>query len=210
MPDEEIVQDDAIIVEAVQDGDTEAFRHLVDRHRNTIYRILLRLVSDPHQAEELAQETFIRAWRALDSFRGDARFSTWLIQIAVHAARDHHRSKGRSKLVSLDELQEQNSSRAQIEEHRSAFDPSSRLAERELGERLKKGIDLLPASYREVFVLRHLEEIPYEEIAAATGSSVGSLKVRSHRARRMLREYLRDGGGKGRPTRGNSSARIDS
>jgi len=202
MTDRGIVGDDTVIINAVLGGDTEAFRHLVDRHRDTVYAILLRLASDPEVAEELAQETFVRAWRSLDGFRGDARFGTWLVQIALHAARDHHRGRKRAKVVSLEELQEKSGDAARLEEPRRSFDPTSDLDARELRERLEDGIRALPPAYREVFVLRHLEEMPYEEIASITGSSVGSLKVRSHRARKLLREYLETNGNGARSAQG--------
>ena len=187
-----MTRSDEQIVDEVRAGDTEAFRFLVERHQNTVYGILLRLVSDPDVAEELAQETFVRAYRSLGSFRGDARFSTWLVQIAVHAARDRQRSRNRSKIISLSELEDRRNPAAQIEETRSAFDPTLDLDEHELSRRLQEGLRTLPSAYREVFVMRHLQELDYEEIASLTGDSVGSLKVRTHRARKLLREYLRE------------------
>ncbi len=187
-----MTRSDEQIVESVRGGDTEAFRHLVERHQNTVYGMLLRLVNDPDSAEELAQETFVRAYRSLSGFRGEARFSTWLVQIALHAARDRQRSKERTKIISLNELEERRGHEAKLEETRSAFDPLAELSESEFNARLQKGLESLPADYREVFVLRHLEELGYEQIAALTKSSVGSLKVRSHRARKLLREFLRE------------------
>ncbi len=185
-------QSDEQIVDAVCGGDTEAFRFLVGRHQDTVYGMLLRLVSDSECARDLAQETFVRAYRSLGGFRGDSRFSTWLVQIAIHAARDHQRSKGRSKVISLSELEERRNPEAAIRETRSAFDPMLQLEERELSQRLQEGLKRLPEGYREVFVMRHMEEMSYEDISTLTGNSVGSLKVRSHRARKLLREYLRD------------------
>jgi len=187
-----MTRSDEQIVESVRAGDTEAFRYLVERHQNMVYGMLLRLVNDPDSAEELAQETFVRAYRSLSSFRGDARFSTWLVQIAIHAARDRQRGKKRRKIVSLSELEERRGQEAKLEETRSAFDPLAELSESEFNTRLQKGLERLPEDYREVFVLRHLEELGYEQIAALTKSSVGSLKVRSHRARKLLREFLRE------------------
>jgi len=187
-----MTRSDEEIVDQVRTGDTEAFRELVERHQNTVYAMLLRLMKDPDCAEELAQETFVRAYRSLHAFRGDARFSTWLIQIAVHAARDRRRRKERSKIVSLSELEERRGHEATLQETRSAFDPSAELSERELTQRLQAGLESLPEAYREVFVLRTLEDLDYEQIAALTSDSVGSLKVRMHRARKLLREFLRE------------------
>jgi RNA polymerase sigma-70 factor (ECF subfamily) len=180
--------EDGPVVRAVLEGDTEAFRTLVERHRTRVYGLLRRLVGDPDVGEELAQETFVRAYRGLGGFRAEARFGTWLLQIAVHAARDHLRATRRALILPLEELAE--SDPAALAETHGTFDPLAALEERELAERLEGALTRLPAEYREVFVLKHVEEMPYEEISALTGASVGTLKVRAHRARKLLRDHL--------------------
>lgn len=181
---------DSVIVRDVQDGRTEAFATLVDRHKETVYATLMRLTSDPQVAEELAQEAFVRAYRGLKGFRGEARFGTWLIQIAVHLARDHMRQRKRDRFVSLDAMLEQNADAPELADNRAWYDPLKEISERETRERFEQALRELPPDYREVFVLYHLQNMPYEDISAATGDSVGSLKVRAHRARKLIKEAL--------------------
>lgn len=184
---------DAELVDRTRAGDTRAFAVLVERHAGRVRSTLLRLVGDPDRADDLAQDAFLRAYRGLADFRGDARFGTWIIQIAVHAARDALRqSKRRSNVVSLDELRDRQVVQADPPDHHAWSDPSDLVSDHELADRLARALAGLPPSYREVFVLRHQRELSYEEIAEITGDSIGSLKVRAHRARQMLKELVFD------------------
>jgi RNA polymerase sigma-70 factor (ECF subfamily) len=185
---------DQEIVRRVLDGDGEAYRILVDRHRGLVIGVLSRMGGGPDRAEELAQETFVRAYQGLSGFRGEARFSTWLIQIALHVARNQlKRERRQAKVVSLDELQEREGFDSdRLRDTRPGYAPDDGVERRELGERLSRALDELPPSYREVFVLKHVQEMSYEEISSITGDSVGSLKVRAHRARGILRDALRE------------------
>ena len=185
-----MIDKDEPILQAVRAGRTEAFADLVTRHKDKIYAMLTRLVRDPDVAEELAQETFVRAWRGLPGFRGQALFGTWLVQIAIHLARDRMREVRRNRTVSLDELLEWSADESVLVDTRSRRDPLSELVDRDMLERLDAALRELPPSYREVFVLHHIEDIPYEEIATITGDSIGSLKVRAHRARKLLKEAI--------------------
>lgn len=183
---------DQEIVHRVLAGDREAFRPLVERHQGKVIAILTRMVGDPEQAEELSQEAFVRAYQGLAGFRGDAQFSTWLIQIALHVARSHLKQRTRlAKVVSLEELLERGGTETEAwQDHRSSHRPDDRLEQGELAIRLERALDLLPPSHREAFVLKHVQEMSYEEIAKITGDSVGSLKVRTHRARGLLKKHL--------------------
>ena len=185
-----MIDQDERIVRAVQAGQTEAFAELVGRHKDKVYAILLRLVRDQDAAEELAQEAFIRAWRGIGGFQGQALFGTWLVQIAIHLARDRMRERRRSQTVSLDELLEHSVDDSVLADTRSRRDQLSEVSDNDMMKRLETALGGLPPGYREVFVLHHIEEVPYEEIASMTGDSVGSLKVRAHRARKLLREAI--------------------
>ncbi|RKZ11433.1 hypothetical protein DRQ53_03205 [bacterium] len=196
------MRDDAEIVDAVRRGDVEAFRFLVERHQDRVHGVLRQLTNDPDQVEELAQEAFVRAFRGIGSFRGESQFGTWLIQIAVYAARDFNKRERRARLVPLHEIEEGSGAIAALTETRSSFDPLESLNERELTERLEWALGNLPPAYREVFVLRVVEDMSYDEIAEVTGDTVGSLKVRLHRARGLLKEALEE-----RP-QGNHIARV--
>lgn len=177
-------------VRAVQAGESESFRYLVERHKDRVYGVLMRLTADPQLAEELAQEAFVRAYRGLGAFRGESRFGTWLVQIAVNLARDHMRSRKRDVVVSLDALVERDGDAEFLEDKRPQYDPLAEISERELRRRFEEALESLPPGYREVFVLRHIQNISYEDIQKMTGDSVGSLKVRAHRARKILKEIL--------------------
>jgi len=188
-----VLDEDQAVVQAVQRGRTEAFRFLVDRHKGRLYSIIFKLVGDPDVAEELTQDSFVRAYTGLGGFRGEARFGTWLVQIGLHTVRDHvrrQRSVRRRGEVPLESLTGDGGEMPALAEDRPRSDPLTELGEKELRERVARALDRLPHEYREVIVLKHFEGWSYEEIAGMTGNSVGSLKVRAHRARRMLREQF--------------------
>lgn len=188
-----LTDDDRSTVSAVRRGATDAFRDLVDRHGDVVYAVLLRLVGVPDLAEELAQETFVRAYEGLDGFRGESGFRTWLVQIAVNLVRDRRRAARRSpKVVSFEELRARSDADADPPEERPSVEPLGRLAQREVSARLEQELERLPMDYREAFVLKHVEGMPYEEIARITGQTVGCLKVRVHRARGRLKRALAD------------------
>ncbi|MFH1755325.1 MAG: sigma-70 family RNA polymerase sigma factor, partial [Candidatus Latescibacterota bacterium] len=181
---------DEAIVRAVQDGKTEAFAGLVDRHKDRVYGMLMRLTADPQAAEELAHETFVRAYQGLHNFRGDSHFGTWLVQIAINLARDRVRERQRNQIISLDALLERNADTADFIETRSYYDPTDAMDERDVMRRFETALQELPQAYQEIFELHHVQNIPYEEIAAMTGDAVGALKVRAHRARKLLKEKI--------------------
>lgn len=185
-----IIDQDENIVRSVQNGQTESYAKLVDRHKDQVYGMLMRLTGDPQLAEELAHETFVRAYQGIGRFRGESRFATWLVQIAVNIARDHVRERQRNKFVSLDQMIERDADSPLFTEERAYYDPLAEVSERDLIKRFEKGLQELPPNYREIFLLHHLQGMSYEDIAEMTGDSVGSLKVRSHRARKLLKETL--------------------
>jgi RNA polymerase sigma-70 factor (ECF subfamily) len=185
-----MIDNDTDIVRAVQGGQTGAYADLVSRHGERVYAVLMRLVADPQTAEELAQEAFVRAYRGLANFRGEARFGTWLVQIAVNLARDHIRERQRSRFESLDAALERDPDRAVFVDSRSQSNPLTDLYEKEMVKQFELALTELPPSYREVFILHHLENMSYEDIAEVTQDSIGSLKVRAHRARKLLKEKL--------------------
>jgi RNA polymerase sigma-70 factor, ECF subfamily len=175
---------DAQIIAAVLAGDSEAYLHLVERYQDRVFGVLLRLVGDRDVAEDAAQEAFVKAYLALPRFRGESAFGTWLVQIAIHSARDRVRRRQRRW------------ERESVDEDGSMAVPSpgpDALANLVLDEDLDhmlQALRQLPEEYREVLVLKHLEEWSFEEIAEHAQASVGSLKVRAHRARRLLRQAL--------------------
>jgi len=194
------MMDDQTIITKIKEGDREAYRLLVDRHRDRVFGTLVRMTSDRDLAADLAQDAFVKAYLNLDSFRGESSFGTWVVQIGIHAARDMFRKHRRDRdhgVISLEEFLEQSATR-NIPPDRNQTDALTRLQLHETGERLERELEALPAPYREVFVLKHVEGWSFEHISKATGDSVGSLKVRAHRARRMLRDALKRPAANGR------------
>ena len=184
---------DGTVVEAVKAGDIDAYRLLLDRHQRELFGILIRLVGDPDVAEELAQDTFVKAYAGISGFRGESTFGTWLIQIGIHAARDHIRRTQRlrdRRVVSLEAYREAYGDSSDPPDTRAFSDPRSDVEGKEATALVRQALDQLAPEYREVLVLKHLENWPYDRIAEATGNSVGTLKVRAYRARRLLKESL--------------------
>ena len=203
-----MVEDDLAIVEAVRNGESEEFRKLVERHKRRLYAVILRLVGDPSVAEELAQETFVRAYRSLADFRRESSFGTWLIQIGIHAARDGMRNSRRRSMVSIDAMPEARHARLELVDRSRAADPGFEVEAAEERSLMRTALASLPPGYREVLVLKHFEGWAYGEIATVTGDSIGTLKVRAFRARQLLRErltelgWVADAGGESAPAVG--------
>ncbi len=182
---------DERIVAAVVAGDTEAFRELVQRHQQMLVGVLTRILADPDEALEAAQDTFVKAYTNLAGYRREAKFSTWLLQIGVNLARDRHRRRqllDRKGIISLEDLNRRQTGDREPEDGRN---PLRETARRQEWEILQAALADLPQEFREVFTLKHIEGLDYEEIARMTGDTPGSLKVRAHRARRRLQEKLK-------------------
>lgn len=174
---------DAADRDAVQrtlDGDREAFAGVVRRHGTGLVALCARVAGDRHLGEELAQEALARAYSSLGSWRRDGRFQHWLYRIAMNCCRDYLKAGARAERPSDlagDELV-------------SPRDPERDVADRQLAAAVEAEVGRLPPAYREAFLLFHGEHMDYEQIRAITGVSVGALKVRVHRARRMLQRAL--------------------
>jgi RNA polymerase sigma-70 factor, ECF subfamily len=184
--------DDAALAERARAGDDTAFGTLVERYQERVYRLALRLSSNPSDAEEVLQEAFLQAWRKIDTFRGDARFGTWLYRIATNEALMRKRAARRRPAESLEALLPQfdeSGLLANLDYQRSAR--ADELLERaELAQRAREALDLLDENYRAVFVLRDLEEMSTEETARVLEITPEAVRQRLHRARLMVRGYL--------------------
>ena len=172
--------DDRQLVEAIVAGDSGAFRELYDRHVGRVYGLALRMTRDPHLAEECTQEAFIRVARHLDSYRGDAAFSTWLHRVALSATHDVLRKERRRSKREIE--MEDGPEPTSLDRHR---DPHLR-------RRLLGAIEGLPEVYRDVFVLYYIEDRSHAEISEALDIPVGTAKRRLSVAREKLREELAD------------------
>lgn len=174
---------EAQLIARAQEGDRAAFAALVREHGNEVYTLARRLVGDPHLAADVAQETMIRAWRALPNFRGEAAFSTWLHRITVNTAWTQKKRARRHSGASLDEL-------AEIAAPYTAEHPEVAGEILELRGRLRRALESLPEGQRQVVILKHVYDWSHAEIAESMGISVTAAKVRLHRARARLARYL--------------------
>jgi RNA polymerase sigma-70 factor (ECF subfamily) len=184
---ESIAIDDAALVSRAAAGDADAFRGLVELHQGRIVAFLRRLCGCPEQAMDLAQETFLSAFRHLESFRQESRFSTWLHSIALNHARGAGRR--RRPAPSLDAVAA-DGSRLLAEPAAVTPSVSARLEHADLSQRLGEALDKLDARYRDVVVLADMHDASYEEIAATLEIPIGTVRSRLHRGRLELRSLL--------------------
>ena len=182
--------DETQIIASILAGNTHLFHDLIRPHERSVYAMALSLLRNEADAEDVAQEAFLKAFRNLANFRGESKFGTWLISIALNEARTRLRSKKNVKMESLDEPPEGQRSilPALIRDWREI--PSEALERREIRLLLQEAIADLPMIYREVFLLRDVEELSVNQSAEALGISIASVKVRLHRARMMLQKKL--------------------
>jgi len=175
--------DDLRLIERARRGDHAAFGQLVERYKEAVYRLAYRILRQSGDAEDAAQEAFVRAYVAIDSFDPQYRFYTWLSTIAQHVCFRTLRSRD-WRIVSVDPALVR-ASRAHVEDG-----PELGLLLRERDEAIRGLVDGLPSKYRQVLILRHWHDLSYEEIARATELSLSSVKTRLYRARQMLATAL--------------------
>jgi RNA polymerase sigma-70 factor (ECF subfamily) len=180
--------DDAVLVRASQRGDQEAFSLLVSRHASSILGVTTRMLGPVADAEDVAQETFVAAYKALPGFQLDSKFSTWLYRIAVNKCTDVLRTR-KGGTVSLDDARADENGGARWEPADEET-PHWSLEQGELAWELDKGIQALPPLYRESFVLRHIEGLGYDEMSAILGVHRDTLKMRVYKARNLLCQSL--------------------
>lgn len=173
------------LIARAQEGDKGAFASLVRLHGNEVYTLARRLVGDPHLASDVAQETLIRAWRALPRFRGDAQLSTWLHRITVNTAWTHKKRAKKHSGPSIDEYTE-------MPAVLGADQPEAAGENLELRGRLVGALDALPKGQRQVVILKDVYGWTHAEIAETMDISVTAAKVRLHRARARLARDLEE------------------
>jgi len=178
-------QDDTQLVKASQQGDQDAFALLVQRHQRRVFNMVLRMLQDYEDAAEVTQEAFLAAWQGLPSFRGEARFPTWLYRIAYHCClRQLERRKRERDLQAV----------IQAEQILDGINEEKRVEDiLELRDRqamVREQMEQLPSQYRVVLILRHLREMTYEEMADILSMPIGTIKTHLFRARNLLKERL--------------------
>jgi RNA polymerase sigma-70 factor, ECF subfamily len=185
-------EDDGLLLAALREGQAHAFERVMRRYNRLLFRAARGILHDDAEAQDAVQEAWLRAFLALDSFRGECALPTWLTRIAIHQALDRQRKLGRLVLWDEDPSTEENDMPTRM--HRDAADtalsPEDELARQQVRRQLQEAIDLLPPIYRVVFILRAVHGLSIDETAVAVQVSHDVVKTRYLRARALLREQL--------------------
>jgi RNA polymerase sigma-70 factor, ECF subfamily len=182
--------DEAALVAQAQTGGVEAFTELVNRYERNIYRLARHITQSPEDAEDILQETFLKAYEHLRDFRGNSKFYTWLVRIAVNQSLMKLRKRKSDAYVSLDDPYDTGEETLVREIAVWEPNPEQTYSQEEMRSILEKAVDSLPPTFRAVFALRDIEELSTEETAAALNLSIPAVKSRLLRARLKLREKL--------------------
>ena len=191
-----VEHDDAQLVTASKNGDQDAFSLLVQRYQRRVFNLVFRMLQDYEEASEVTQEAFLAAWQGLPAFRGEARFSTWLYRISYNCALKQLETRKRDKALHT---------ALQAEQTIEGDDPKNALLEMlDNQEMVQEQLSQLPPKYRIVLILRHLQDMTYEEMAEVLTMPVGTIKTHLFRARNLLKERLQnfEHGRKQKGTRG--------
>lgn len=185
--------EDRALLDRAQEGDVEAFESLVERHKDRLYGLALRMTRSEADAAEIVQDTFLAAYQNLTRFRGEAAFGSWVHRIAANNAlmrlRHQRVVEAATEELLAPEFTERGSL-AEVPEVDWSRRADEKVLDEELGRAIRQGTDALPEGYREVFLLKDVEGMSYEEIAEMMGISVPAVKSRLHRARLALREKI--------------------
>lgn len=191
---------DAELVERVRRGDKRAFDLLVLKYQRKIMRLLSRMIREPGEVEDVAQEAFIKAYRALPQFRGDSAFYTWLYRIAINTARNWQAANSRRPSAPSIIETEDGETFSQIDNLTDISTPESMMASRQIVDTVNAAIDALPEELRTAIVLREIEGMSYEDIAQSMDCPIGTVRSRIFRAREAIAAQLR-------PVLGNDAER---
>lgn len=182
---------DRVLVERAQQGDKTSFDILVSKYQRKLFRLVLRFVYNQSEAEDVVQETFIKAYRALHQFRGEAAFYTWIYRIGINTARNFLDNRGRRVPTSTDITAEQMESFSEGENLCDINTPESVLASKQIAEIVNLAMNELPDDLRSALMLREIEGLSYEEIAIAMACPIGTVRSRIFRAREAVAVRLR-------------------
>jgi RNA polymerase sigma-70 factor, ECF subfamily len=183
---------DEALVGLVRAGDRSAFAAVIQRHNQRLYRVARGIVRDDSEAEDIVQETYVKAFARLGAFRGEAKLSTWLTRIAVNEALDRLRSRKPEVDLRLVDGPGAKLDDAAFALTAAPASPEQSAARSEIRGLVESAVDALPETFRIVFVMRDIEEMSIDETAAHLGLKPETVKTRLHRARRLLRDRLED------------------
>jgi len=182
---------DQVLVERVQRGDKQAFELLVTKYQRKLMRLVSRLLRNQAEAEDVVQEAFIKAYRALPQFRGDAAFYTWLYRIGINTAKNYLVTQGRRAPTSTEADVEEAETFDDGDRLRDINTPESMLATKQIAQTVNVAMEALPEELRTAIVLREIEGLSYEEISEVMGCPIGTVRSRIFRAREAIADKLR-------------------
>ena len=183
-------EEDILLIAEARSGSERAFRTLMDKYQRPVFSICLRMVRNRDEAEDLAQESFIKVFAMLERYNPSYAFSSWLFKITSNLCIDHLR-KRKIETFAMDEPIDVEKGEIQRQYEAPDLDPEQELMKNEKMRRLSRAIDRLPPHYRIMLILRHQENLSYEEIAESLDIPLGTVKARIHRAREMLKSGLK-------------------
>ena len=186
-------EQEAQIVRRVLQGDVNAFERLVTEYEKAVYAIAQRMTGNAEDAADMTQETFIKAYNSLQSFRGDSKFSVWLYRIASNVCLDFLRSRSRKPSVSLS-VEDDEGEEGQLDIADESQSPELLMERGLTRDAVRRGLDTLPPDYRQILLLREIQGLSYDEIAAVLEIEVGTVKSRIFRARKRLCAFLVEDG----------------
>ena len=182
-------EEELALVRRVQAGETDAFEELVRAHEKTVYNLALRMTGNPQDAEDMAQEAFLKAYRSLPEFRGESKFSVWLYRIVSNVCTDHLRRQSRRPASSLTAEDEEGDA-VQWDVPDESQSPERVLEQKLTREAVQKGLAALPEEQRQILLLREIRGLSYEEIGEILSLEPGTVKSRIFRARKRLCAFL--------------------
>ncbi|HZI09381.1 MAG TPA: sigma-70 family RNA polymerase sigma factor [Myxococcus sp.] len=193
MSDEAAREEDRQLLARAQDGDISAFEALVDAHRDKVYGLAVRMTRSEADAAEITQDTFLSAYQHLKDFRGDAAFGSWVHRIAANHALMRLRHRRVAQAAEAELQGPEFTERGTLADYPVSDwtrDAEEKALDAELGTAIQQATDRLPQGYREVFLLKDVDGLSYEQISEVTGDSIPAIKSRLHRARLALREAI--------------------
>ncbi|MBB5020170.1 RNA polymerase sigma-70 factor (ECF subfamily) [Chitinivorax tropicus] len=188
MGDREVDQQ---LVERAQHGDKRAFELLVNKYQRKLARLLSRFIRDPSEVEDVTQEAFIKAYRALPTFRGESAFYTWLYRIGINTAKNYLVSMGRRAPVNADVLDDEEEGPTLSDRMPDMNTPETELMNRQIVDTVNQAVEALPDELRTAITLREMEGLSYEDIASIMNCPIGTVRSRIFRAREAIAAQLR-------------------
>jgi RNA polymerase sigma-70 factor (ECF subfamily) len=188
-----VKQEDLLLIERCKRGDQTAYALLMRKYQNSVYNLCRKMVRNPEEARDLSQEAFVKTFATLERYNPVYAFSSWLYKITANLCIDHIR-KQRMKMLSIDDPVEGEEGSITRDLQDPGQRPDEASEQSELQGRIRDAIEKLPEHYRTILIMRHQQQLSYEEIAAALSIPLGTVKARIHRAREGLKEILQSRG----------------